>query len=126
MSDINFTKGEARKVGKPRQIKIPENVKEKVVYLPKSIPELRLNVSKSDMVLSEECEMKIKQMKGEALALCCIKDHTCSELASLKIMIRERGPVPSDNASAFHLRYYCLLLILMIIKLNIGFGNVFL
>ena len=110
MSDINFSKGETRKMGKPRQIKIPENVREKVVYLPKNIPELRLNVSKTDMVLSEECEMKIKQIKGEALALCCIKDHACSELASLKIMIRERGPVPSDNASSFHLRYYYLLL----------------
>ena len=89
-----------------RQITIPESASEhkQIEYLPAPRGTLYLNTEKTTFVLSEECQLKVRQQNELTLALCCVRQHSnCPTEPSLKVMMRDLGQQPEEKSLYFHL-----------------------
>lgn len=86
-------------------------------YLPSTGKKpLVLNLKESDLFLTDQCQLEIKEANQLTLTLCCVKDHICEKSRrSFKVMFRELGCQPKEPSMYIHLR--------MIHQVNLHFVN---
>ena len=67
-------------------------------------PSLILDTKLEDMIISEECELKVKEHNEKTMMLVCAKEHCCESKPSLKMVVKDLGAKPQEKSLFFHLR----------------------
>ena len=70
----------------------------------KGKPSLILDTQLEDLLISEECELKIQKHNEMTMMLVCVKEHCCESKPSLKMILKDMGVKPEEKSLFFHLR----------------------
>ena len=86
-----------------RQITVPRL--DPVEYAPsRRKPNLILDTKREDFIISNDCEIKVKNHNEMTMILSCVKEHYCDSKPSLKMFLKDLGDKPTENSLFFHLR----------------------
>ena len=86
---------------RPTQVSVPQMLEED--YIPTRRREhLILNIGTEDFIITDECQLKIKDIDRKTLAIMCSKAHGCKK--PLYYQLKQFGEKPEEKTLFFHLR----------------------